>query len=178
MSASSASPSAPALVLVAAVAENGVIGAKGDMPWRLSSDLKRFKRLTLGHPMVMGRKTFESIGRPLPGRTTIVVTRDANWTRDGVLTAPSLEAAIERAAEIAAADGIEAVMVVGGGEIYAAALPRADRLEITRVHANPDGDAHFPRIDEDVWREVARETPERGANDSTDVTFLSYRRKR
>ncbi len=128
--------------------------------------------------MVMGRKTFESIGRPLPGRTTIVVTRDANWTRDGVLTASSLEAAIERAAEIAAADGVGAVMVVGGGEIYAATLPRADRLEITQVHARPDGDAHFPEIDEDVWQEVARETPERGANDSTDVTFLSYRRKR
>jgi dihydrofolate reductase len=168
----------PALVLVAAVAENGVIGAKGDMPWRLSSDLKRFKRLTLGHPMVMGRKTFESIGRPLPGRTTIVVTRDPDWHREGVLTAPSLEDALERAAAIAATDGVDAVMVVGGGEIYAAALPRADRLEITRVHASPDGDAHFPRIDEDVWREVARETPERGANDSADVTFLSYRRKR
>jgi dihydrofolate reductase len=158
----SPTPSAPALVLVAAVAENGVIGAKGDMPWRLSSDLKRFKRLTLGHPMVMGRKTFESIGRPLPGRTTIVVTRDPSWTRDGVLTAPSLEAAMERSAEIAAADGVEAVMVVGGGEIYSAALPRADRLEITRVHASPDGDAHFPQIDERVWQEVARETPERG----------------
>ncbi|WP_156884610.1 dihydrofolate reductase [Stappia stellulata] len=178
VSASPAAPSAPALVLVAAVAENGVIGAKGDMPWRLSSDLKRFKRLTLGHPMIMGRKTFESIGRPLPGRTTLVVTRDPDWTREGVVTAPSLDAALERAAGIASADGVDAVMVVGGGEIYAAALPRADRLEITQVHASPDGDAHFPQIDERVWQEVARETPERGAKDSTDVTFLSYRRKR
>ncbi|SDU26029.1 dihydrofolate reductase [Stappia sp. ES.058] len=173
----SPTPSAPALVLVAAVAENGVIGAKGDMPWRLSSDLKRFKRLTLGHPMIMGRKTFESIGRPLPGRTTIVVTRDPSWARDGVVTAPSLEAAIERAAEIAAADGVDAVMVVGGGEIYAATLPRADRLEITQVHASPDGDAHFPHIDEHVWQETARETPERGPKDNADVTFLTYRRK-
>jgi len=170
-------PTAPELVLVAAVGENGVIGAEGDMPWRLSTDLKRFKRLTLGHPVIMGRKTFESIGRPLPGRVNIVVTRDAAWAREGVETVASLDAAIALAGAQARASRCGAVMVIGGGEIYAATLPLADRLEITRVHLAPLGDTHFPRIDPAMWREVARETPERGAKDSADVTFLTYRRR-
>ncbi|WP_349357626.1 dihydrofolate reductase [Stappia sp.] len=170
-------PTAPELVLVAAVGENGVIGADGDMPWRLSTDLKRFKRLTLGHPVIMGRKTFESIGRPLPGRANIVVTRDAAWAHEGVETVASLDAAIALAGAQARAEGTGAVMVIGGGEIYAATLPLADRLEITRVHLAPEGDTHFPRIDPGMWREVARETPERGAKDSADVTFLTYRRR-
>lgn len=166
----------PEIVLVAAVGENDVIGADGDMPWKLSTDLKHFKRLTLGHPMVMGRKTFESIGRPLPGRRTIVVTRDAAWAHEGTTRAGSLDEAFALAADAAAEAGISAIMVVGGGTIYAAVLPLADRLEITRVHAAPDGDTLFPKIDPQAWREVARETPPRGEKDTADVTFLTYRR--
>ncbi|WP_186386208.1 dihydrofolate reductase [Stappia sp. TSB10P1A] len=166
----------PEIVLVAAVGENDVIGADGDMPWKLSTDLKHFKRLTLGHPMVMGRKTFESIGRPLPGRRTIVVTRDAGWAHEGTTRAGSLDEAFALAADAAAEAGVSAIMVVGGGTIYAAALPLADRLEITRVHAAPEGDTLFPKIDPQEWREVTRETPPRGEKDTADVTFLTYRR--
>lgn len=166
----------PEIVLVAAVGENDVIGADGDMPWKLSTDLKHFKRLTLGHPVVMGRKTFESIGRPLPGRANIVVTRDADWAHEGAARAASLDEAFALAADAAAQTGVCAIMVVGGGTIYAAALPLADRLEITRVHAAPAGDTLFPKIDPQKWREVARETPPRGEKDTADVTFLTYRR--
>ena len=162
----------PEIVLIAAVGENDVIGADGDMPWKLSTDLKRFKRLTLGHPVVMGRKTFESIGRPLPGRRNIVVTRDAGWAHEGVARAGSLDEAFALAGETAG----DAVMVIGGGTIYSAALPMADRLEITRVHAAPAGDTLFPKIDPQLWQEVARETPPRGEKDTADVTFLTFRR--
>lgn len=162
----------PEIVLIAAVGENDVIGSDGDMPWKLSTDLKRFKRLTLGHPVVMGRKTFESIGRPLPGRRNIVVTRDAGWAHEGVARAGSLDEAFALAGETAG----DAVMVIGGGTIYAAALPMADRLEITRVHAAPAGDTLFPKIDPQLWQEVARETPPRGEKDTADVTFLTFRR--
>jgi dihydrofolate reductase len=166
----------PEIVLVAAVGENGVIGSDGDMPWKLSTDLKRFKRLTIGHPVVMGRKTFESIGRPLPGRHNIVVTRDAGWAHEGATRAVSLEEAFALAFDAAGDAEAGMVMIVGGGEIYAAAMPLADRLEITRVHATPEGDTRFPEIDPRIWREVAREAPERGARDSASVTFLTYRR--
>jgi dihydrofolate reductase len=162
----------PEIVLIAAVGENDVIGSDGDMPWKLSTDLKRFKRLTLGHPVVMGRKTFESIGRPLPGRRNIVVTRDAGWAHEGVARAGSLDEAFALAGETAG----DAVMVIGGGTIYAAALPMADRLEITRVHAAPAGDTLFPKIDPQLWQQVARETPPRGEKDTADVTFLTFRR--
>ena len=168
---------APEIVLVAAVGENGVIGSAGDMPWRLSSDLKRFKRLTYGHPVLMGRKTFASIGRPLPGRTNIVITRDAGFSHAGVQVAGSLEAGLEAARQVAADTGVPDVMVIGGGEIYAATIGVANRLEITRVHASPDGDTRFPEIDPSLWRETDRETPERGERDSAAVTFLTYHRR-
>lgn len=169
----------PEIVLVAAVGENGVIGSDGDMPWKLSTDLKRFKRLTLGCPVVMGRKTFQSIGRPLPGRDNIVISRDCSWADgiDGITRVGSLEAALERANTSIGDSGAGAIMIVGGGQIYEAALPRADRLEITRVHASPAGDTLFPDIDPGTWREVERETPPRGEKDTADVTFLTYRRR-
>lgn len=169
----------PEIVLVAAVGENDVIGSDGDMPWKLSTDLKRFKRLTLGCPLVMGRKTFQSIGRPLPGRENIVVSRDFGWAQgiDGITQAGSLDDALERARAGAGDTGADAIMVVGGGQIYEATLPRADRLEITRVHAEPAGDTLFPAIDPAIWQEVARETPERGPKDTANVTFLTYRRR-
>ncbi|MCA1298915.1 dihydrofolate reductase [Stappia indica] len=168
----------PELVLVAAVGENGVIGVDGAMPWHLSSDLKRFKRITLGCPVVMGRKTFQSIGRPLPGRENIVVSRDGDWARDiaGITLVSSLEDALAAATASARRAGAGAVMVIGGGQIYAATIDQADRLEITRVHVSPKGDTRFPDIDPAQWSEVAREVPEPGPKDSAAMIFLTYRR--
>ncbi len=150
----SASPPAGGVVLVVAVAANGVIGAQGGMPWHLPEDLRRFKAVTMGHPMVMGRKTFESIGRPLPGRRTIVVTRDPSWRHDGVETAPGLTQALALARR--GSPGAD-VMVVGGGQIYAEAMPLATRLEVTHLDVAPPGDTHFPAIAPQRWRESARE---------------------
>lgn len=165
------------IVLVAAVGENGVIGADNDMPWRLPTDLKHFKALTLGRPVIMGRKTFESLGKPLPGRPNIVVTRNAGFDAQGASVVSSLEQALERAGSLAREGEADSIVVMGGGEIYKAAMPFADRLEITRVHARPDGDTRFPDIDPQIWREEARFVPERGPKDSADMTFLTYRRR-
>ena len=141
------------VTLVAAVAANGVIGVDGDLPWRLPEDLAHFKRLTMGHPMIMGRATFDSIGRALPGRTTIVVTRNPEWSADGVETAPSLESALERARDLD-----DDIFIVGGGQIYAEALASdaVDLLCITRVAAAPDGDVRFPALDWERWTPVVR----------------------
>lgn len=143
----------PPIVMVAAIASNRVIGSAGDLPWRLPADLRRFKAVTLGKPMIMGRKTFDSIGRPLPGRRTIVVTRNPYWSADGVETAPSLAAALA----LAAAGSPDEIVIAGGGEIYTQALPLADRLRLTWVDASPEGDALFPEVDTTAWRETARE---------------------
>jgi dihydrofolate reductase len=139
------------VTLVAAVAANGIIGVDGDLPWRLSADLAHFKQLTMGHPMVMGRATFDSIGRALPGRTTIVVTRNPDWTADGVEVAASLPSALKRAAELD-----DDIFVVGGGQIYAESLASdlVDLLCITRVAAAPEGDTSFPDLDWERWRPV------------------------
>lgn len=153
------------LTAIAAVARNGVIGAQGDLPWRLPADLRRFKALTTGHVLVMGRKTFESIGRALPGRSTIVVTRQPGWSADGVRVASSVDDALVTAAEL----GPE-TFVAGGAEIYAQTLARADRLELTEVHAEPDGDTFFPGLDRSAWLEVAREPHDR-------FDFVSYARR-
>ena len=135
--------------LIAAVARGGVIGAHGTMPWHLSEDLRYFKRTTMGHPMVMGRKTFESTGA-LPGRRSIGVPRLPAWSADGVESADSLQEALARVAD-------EDVFVVGGGEIYALALPLADRVLLTEIDREVEGDTYFPELDPQVWREVARE---------------------
>jgi dihydrofolate reductase len=166
------------LVLVAAVARNGVIGANGRLPWRLSSDLKRFKALTWGKPLVMGRKTFESIGRPLPGRDTIVVTRDPAFAPTYVFLAHELDAALDLAADRAKVMGADEVIIGGGGEIYAQTIARATRLFITEVSLDAEGEARFPPIDPQKWREISRETGERGARDDADFTFVSYERTR
>jgi dihydrofolate reductase len=143
------------VTLVVAMGANRVIGVDGALPWRLPEDLAHFKRLTLGHPMVMGRATFESIGRPLPGRTTIVVTRDEAWTADGVEVAHDVPSALERARSL---DKEGEVFVVGGAQIYAEVLERdlVDVLVVTRVAASPEGDTLFPAIDWSAWREVGR----------------------
>ena len=140
------------VVLVAAVADNGVIGAAGELPWHLPDDLAHFRRVTTGNVVIMGRRTFESIGRPLPRRTNIVVTRQPGWSVDGVIAAASLAEALEVAEEY---DGD--AMVIGGGQIYELAMPLADRQVLTEVHANPEGDAHYPPFDRDDWLETARE---------------------
>lgn len=165
------------IAMIAAVGENGVIGAEGQIPWRLPTDFAHFKRTTLGKPVVMGRKTFESIGKPLPGRTNIVVTRSRDYAPEGTLVVHSLDEAIAMAQTIAARDGASEVMIGGGGEIYREAMPLAERLYVTHVAAAPQGDARFPPIDPKEW-EVA-ETPllVRTERDSTDFSVKVYRRR-
>jgi dihydrofolate reductase len=163
------------IVLVAAVAENGVIGRGGVMPWRLKSDMRHFRALTSGKPVVMGRKTWASLAlKPLPGRTNVVVTRDKSFAAPGVLVVPSLEAALQAARGDALRRGSE-IMIIGGAEIYAQAMPAATRLEITQVHARPEGDTCFPPIDS-AWAEVARVAHPAGPDDDAPHDFVSFRR--
>lgn len=176
----SAAGTAPAeIVIVVAVAKNGVIGRDNDLPWRLSSDLKRFRALTMGRPIVMGRKTFQSIGRPLDGRRTIVVTRDPGFQVDGVETVGSIEAAIARGRAVATETGAGEVMITGGGEIYAQALAHADRVELTEVDLTPEtaGAALFPTLEPADWQETARIVGERGERDAAEFAFVTYRRR-
>jgi dihydrofolate reductase len=151
----------PELVLVAAVAENGVIGRGNALPWRLKSDMQHFRRITMGKPVVMGRRTFQSLFQPLKGRTVTVVTRDPGF-------AAARGDALRR--------GTDAVMVAGGAEIYAAVMPLADRIELTLVHARPDGDTSFPTIDPEVWHEVERIEHPAGPDDSANFAFLRFAR--
>lgn len=156
--------------MIVAMAENRAIGKDNDLPWHLPADLKHFKTLTMGKPMIMGRKTFDSIGRPLPGRRTIVVTRNMQWHTDGVDVADSLEGAIQMA-EMA-----EEIMVVGGAQIYTQAMPHADRLYVTEVALTVDGDAYFPQLDAGEWLETARESFP--AEDGKPAyAFVTYERK-
>ncbi|MEJ2376889.1 MAG: dihydrofolate reductase [Pseudolabrys sp.] len=165
------------IVLVAAVGNNGVIGRAGGMPWRLRSDLQHFKKLTLDKPVVMGRKTYVSIGRPLPQRTNIVITRDANFAAPGIVTAPSFEAALALAREDADRRGTDEIMVIGGSEVFAAAMPLAARLEITHVHSDTQGDVSFPRIDPAVWREASRTEHPAGPHDEAAFDVTVYVRR-
>ena len=164
------------LALIVAAAENGVIGRDNQLPWHLPEDLGYFKRVTMGKPIVMGRKTYESIGRPLPGRTNIVITRNPDWQAEGVRALPDMEAALALAEEIALIDGAEELMVIGGAEIYAAALPLADRIYLTRVHADVDGDAWLPEIDWSQWQELGRERHSASDSNPYDYSFLVYGR--
>ncbi len=143
--------------LIAALADNGVIGRDNKLPWHLPGDLKYFKAVTYGKPVVMGRKTWESLGRPLPGRTNIVITRQPGYVANGAKVVATLEAALQLAEQVALIDGQDECVVIGGAEIYALALPRCDRLYLTEVHAQVDGDAFFPPFDRTRWREVQRE---------------------
>jgi dihydrofolate reductase len=166
--------SVPKVVLVAAVAENGVIGRDGALPWRLKSDMQHFRRLTLGRPVVMGRKTYESIGKPLKDRTNIVISRDPAYSAEGIVVANSLDAAIEVAREDARHRGADSIAIIGGAGIFSDCLAIADRLEITLVHASPRGDTFFPPIDRKIWRETARMRQEAAPGDDADVTFITY----
>ena len=156
------------IVLIVAAAENGVIGVKGAIPWRLTEDLRRFRALTTGHPIVMGRKTWDSLPKkPLPGRRNIVVTRDPVWRAEGADAATSLDGALRLAGE-------DTVFVIGGAEIYRAALPRATRIELTQIHRTFDGDAHFD-FDKSQWRETARE--DHATPDGLAYSFVTLERR-
>jgi dihydrofolate reductase len=164
------------LAIIVAVAENGVIGSNNALPWKLPEDLQNFKRITMGKPVVMGRKTYESIGRPLPGRTNIVVTRNVSFRAEGVLVVHSIDEALAMASEVAARAGVTEAFVMGGADLYAATIPGADRLYITEVHASVEGDAVLPRIDWRCWREVCREHRVAQSPNPYDYSFVRYER--
>ena len=165
------------IVLVAAVAENNVIGKDGQLPWKIRTDLRHFRALTLDKPVIMGRKTFESIGKPLDRRTNIVITGSPKFKAEGIEKAPSLKAALAIAGKDAERRGTDEIMVIGGNAVFAEAMPLADRLEITRVHAKPEGDVFFPPIDAKVWREIKREEREAGQQNDAGCTMATYVRR-
>ena len=177
MTARAFETTSPEIVFVVAVAENGVIGRDNWMPWRLKSDLQRLKKMTIGKPVVMGRKTFASIGKPLPGRTNIVVTRDSHFKADGVVVANSLDDAHKIATEDAMRRNVTEIMVIGGAEIFSQWMKIADRLEVTEVHAKPDGDTRLDPINMTDWQEVARARNTKGEGDSADFSYVTYRRR-
>ena len=165
------------IVLIVAVADNGVIGADGAIPWRLKTDLQRFKALTTGKPVVMGRKTFLSLRRPLPGRTNIVMTRDAAFRANGAVVTTSPEHALDIAKGDALRRFVTEIAVIGGADVYAQWIGRAARLEVTEVHASPTGDSRFGPVDKTVWEEVARAQNPSGPDDSAAFSFVTYVRR-
>ena len=160
----------PRISVIAALARNRVIGIENRLPWRLPEDLAHFKALTLNHPILMGRKTFESLGRPLPGRTNIVITRNPDYRKDGCLVADSISAAI------ALCDDADEVFFIGGAELYAQAIPLADRLYLTEVDIEATGDAWFPEYDKNAFREVSRESHTGEKGDALRFDFVVYKR--
>lgn len=165
------------LSLIVAMAENHVIGRNNQLPWHLPEDLRYFKRVTMGKPVIMGRKTFDSIGRPLPGRTNIIITRNPDYQVDKARVVHDLDSAIELCRHIVSFDGKKEAMVIGGAEIYRQALPQAHRLYLTRVHAEVAGDAHFPAFEESEWLEVERETQPASGSNPFDYSFTVLERK-
>jgi dihydrofolate reductase len=165
------------IAMIAAVAENGVIGDGNAIPWRLPSDFAHFKRMTLGKPLIMGRKTFESIGRPLPGRTNIVVSGRTGYQPEGVLVVSRLEMALERAQAIATADHASEIMIGGGGAIYAEAMPVADRLYISHVALRPAGDTRVPPISPEEWQETGKIDVPAKPQDSAAFRVSIYERR-
>jgi dihydrofolate reductase len=155
------------LALIVAISEDGTIGNEGKIPWHIREDLQRFKRLTMGHPIIMGRRTYEAIGKPLPGRTNIVLTQNLNFTAPpGVLTFPSLDAALDHCRR----QNEQSVFIIGGSKVYQAALPLADKLFVTEVHRRVDGDTKFPNYNRREWIEIARE-------DGPEYSFVEYARR-
>jgi len=165
------------VVLIVAVAENGVIGAGGTIPWRLKTDQQRLKAITLNKPVVMGRKTFESLRRPLPGRTNIVVTRDPSYRAPGAIVTTSFESAHAVALGDALRRSATEIAIIGGAEIYAQWMQAADRLDVTEVHARPEGDTRLAAIDAKQWEEVSRVRNPAGPDDSVDFSYVTYRRR-
>lgn len=162
------------VTLVVAVADNGIIGAHGGMPWHLPADLSHFKQVTMGKPVLMGRLTWDSIGRPLPGRRNLVLTSDPEWRAEGAQRVSSLDQALA----LAEAEGAEELMVIGGAAVYRLALGRAQRIYLTRIHAAPEGDTRFPDLDADEWEEVARRERLADERNAHDLTFVVLERPR
>ena len=158
--------------IIAAIAKNGIIGSGNQMPWHISEDLKRFKAITSGHPVIMGRKTFESLGRPLPNRRNIVITRNPDYDKAGIETAASIDEAL------ALFEENEEIFIIGGGEIYRQTLPLADRMYLTWIDAEADGDTYFPPIDSEEWEIVFSERHEQGLTFPHPFEFMNYKRKR
>ncbi|OEY66716.1 dihydrofolate reductase [Marinobacter sp. X15-166B] len=159
------------------MARNRVIGRNNALPWYLPGDLRYFKQVTMGKPVIMGRKTWDSIGRPLPGRMNLVVTRNADWpVPAGAVVSPSLAAAVAKAKAHAELEGSNEVMIIGGGQVYAEALPQVDRMYITQVHAEVEGDACFPVVNWDEWEEIGREDFSASDNNPYDYSFVVYQR--
>ena len=168
----------PHLALVVARARNGVIGKDGDLPWRLRSDLQRFKAVTIGKPCIMGRKTWESLPlKPLPGRLNLVLSKDESFEARGALVCTTLDEAVEIARETAEEDGVDEICVIGGTALFALALPRARRLYLTEVEAEPEGDAVFPAFDEAAWKEVSSEAFPAGEKDDHAFVFRVLERR-
>ena len=163
--------------MIAAVAQNGVIGDNQTIPWRIPSDQQLFKRMTLGKPMIMGRKQFETVGRPLPGRTNIIVTRRQDYSAAATLVFNTIDAALDAARDIAAKDGVDEIMIIGGGELYAQLMNRADRLYISHVDLSPDGDVRFPAIDPAVWEVVDQPDVVPSEKDSATYRVKVYERR-
>ena len=164
------------LALIWAMSRNRTIGRNNALPWHLPEDLKYFKRVTMGKPIIMGRKTWESIGRPLPGRTNIVITRDESFSAPGIKVVHSLNDALSVAESVGVIDGADEVVVIGGAQIYALTLPTADRLYLTQVHAEVEGDAHFPMFDLTQWHELGREDYSASGPNPYDYSFVVLER--
>ncbi len=165
------------IVLIAAFAQNSVVGINNTLPWHLPEDLKYFKRTTSGKAIIMGRKTYDSIGRPLPNRTNIVITRNSEFKAEGVQVVSSLQAAIDLAGEVNFINGVDEVMIIGGASIYEEALPQAERLYLTHVHADVEGDAYFPEVDFSQWQETSRDDHGASDNNPYDYSFVVYDKK-
>jgi dihydrofolate reductase len=168
----------PKIALVVAVAENGMMGRGNDLPWRLPDELKHFKTITIGKPVVMGRKTYESLGEALPGRPNIVVSRNPLYRLNDATTVTTLEAALALAAEEAKRLSSDEIAVIGGAIIFAEIMPRADRMYFTEVHAKPEGDTLFPYFNRLEWREVERKGPLQGPKDQYPYSFVTLERER
>jgi dihydrofolate reductase len=162
--------------LIVAMSENRVIGLGGAMPWHLSDDLKYFKRVTMGAPIIMGRKTFNSMGRALPGRVNIIITRDTNYVVEGVKVAHDLESAIEKASRVVAKEGKDEIFVIGGAQIYALALAQVDRIYLTEIHQIFSGDTYFPEIQTEDWYEISRDARDPETSDGPAYSFVVLER--
>jgi dihydrofolate reductase len=170
--------SKPHLALMAAVADNGVIGRGGTLPWHLSTDFKIFRKVTMGKPIIMGRRTFESLTRPLDGRDNIVLTANASFAPEGAIVVYSLDQALDEARKCAEERGVDEIVVIGGEDIFRRTLQEADRLYLTEVHGSPKGDTFFPRFDRSVWRETSRESYPAGPRDDYPSDFVVLQRIR
>lgn len=177
MSDSGAGASRPIdIVLVVAVAENGVIGRNNTLPWRIKSDLQYFRSVTIGRPVVMGRKTYASIGKPLSHRTNIVISRNPAYAAPSILVAADLAKALDAARGDALRRNADSIAIIGGTEIFKQTMPLAARLMLTKVHAKPEGDTYFPEIDPKLWREIERRQQPQGPDDDYGFSFVTYER--